>query len=88
MFGRLLGILPRDGKNITFGELGARIRTTYNFAPSFCYFVPSYAANMLGKDYAKDTFDLKELDLHNGIEHDASLTRTFGTAQAPLEHFI
>ncbi|TEB32740.1 Cloroperoxidase [Coprinellus micaceus] len=69
------GILPRDGKNITFGELGARIRTTYNFAPSFCYFVPSYAANMLGKDYAKDTFDLKELDLHNGIEHDASLTR-------------
>jgi len=25
--------------------------------------------------YATDTFDLKDLDLHNGIEHDASLTR-------------
>lgn len=40
---------------------------------------------MLGKDYAKDTFDLKELDLHNGIEHDASLTRTFGPAITPLD---
>ena len=31
---------------------------------------------MLNKSYSKDTFDLKELDLHseNGIEHDASLT--------------
>ncbi|KAJ3548152.1 heme-thiolate peroxidase [Coprinellus aureogranulatus] len=69
------GILSHDGKNISFVQLGARIRTTYNFSSSFCYFVPAYAANMLGKDHAKDTFDLKELDLHNGIEHDASLTR-------------
>ena len=30
---------------------------------------------MLKKDYSKDTFDLEELDLHNGIEHDASLVR-------------
>lgn len=29
---------------------------------------------MLKKNYSKDTFDLAELDLHNGIEHDASLT--------------
>ena len=29
---------------------------------------------MLKKSYSKDTFDLAELDLHNGIEHDASLT--------------
>ncbi|KAI6096027.1 hypothetical protein EDD16DRAFT_1675380 [Pisolithus croceorrhizus] len=30
---------------------------------------------MLNKDYNKDTFDLEELNLHNGIEHDGSLTR-------------
>lgn len=30
---------------------------------------------MLNKDYSKDTFDLEEINLHNGIEHDASLTR-------------
>jgi hypothetical protein len=70
-----LGILPRDGKNIQFKELGRVIRTTYNFSPSFCYFVPNFSAQMLKKDYTKDTFDLVELDLHNGIEHDASLCR-------------
>jgi len=69
------GILPRDGRNISFKELNQAVRTTYNFAPSFCYFVPKYAANMLDKDYNKDRFDLEELNLHNGIEHDASLTR-------------
>ena len=30
---------------------------------------------MLNKSYGKDTFDLHEIDLHNGIEHDASLFR-------------
>jgi len=69
------GILPRDGKNIQFKEMGRLIRATYNFSPSFCYFVPNYAAKMLGKDYSKDTIDLSDLDLHNGIEHDASLCR-------------
>lgn len=69
------GILPHDGKNITFKELETKVRETYNFSPSFCFFVPNYAANMLGKSYKTDSFDLKELDLHNGIEHDASLTR-------------
>jgi len=69
------GILPHDGKNIKFTEMNQKIRETYNFSPSFCLFVPNYAANMLNKSYSKDTFDLVELDLHNGIEHDASLCR-------------
>ena len=71
------GILPHDGKNIKFTELTEKIRATYNFAPSFCFFVPNFAANMLKRNYRKDTFDLADLDLHNGIEHDASLTRTY-----------
>ncbi|KAH7883017.1 Chloroperoxidase [Phlebopus sp. FC_14] len=69
------GILPRNGRAIKFTDLTARIRATYNFGPSFCSFVPHYAARMLNKSYNKDIFDLEELDLHNGIEHDASLTR-------------
>jgi len=69
------GILPHDGRNISFKELNRVIRATCNFAPTFCFFVPNFAANMLKKKYSKDTFDLAELDLHNGIEHDASLTR-------------
>lgn len=69
------GILPRNGRGISFRELNQAVRATFNFAPSFCYFVPNYAAQMLKRRYATDTFDLKDLDLHNGIEHDASLTR-------------
>jgi len=71
------GILPHDGRNISFKELNKSIRATCNFAPTFCFFVPNFAANMLNKSYSKDTFDLAELDLHSesGIEHDASLTR-------------
>ena len=76
LFTLYLGILPRDGRNISFKELNKTIRATTNFSPTFCFFVPNFAANMLNKSYSKDTFDLAELDLHseNGIEHDASLT--------------
>ncbi|KAL4061672.1 Chloroperoxidase [Scleroderma citrinum] len=69
------GIISRSGRGIKFTDLSEQVRTTYNFSPSFCSFVPHYAAFMLNKSYYKDTFDLEELDLHNGIEHDASLTR-------------
>jgi hypothetical protein len=69
------GIIPRDGKNISFKEMSAKLCMTYNCAPSFCFFVPNYAARMLNKNYETDSIDLADLDLHNGIEHDASLTR-------------
>ncbi|KAG2144106.1 Chloroperoxidase [Suillus bovinus] len=69
------GIIPRNGRNISFVDVGHHIQTTYNFSPTFCSFVPHFAARMLKKSYGKDLFDLEELDLHNGIEHDASLVR-------------
>jgi hypothetical protein len=71
------GILPHDGKNISFRELKIKIHETFNFAPSFCFFVPKFAADFMEKSYFKDTFDLAELNMHapNAIEHDASLTR-------------
>ncbi|KAG6843549.1 hypothetical protein H0H87_003322 [Tephrocybe sp. NHM501043] len=69
------GILPRDGKNISFKEMSRALNATYNYSSTFCRFVPTYAANMLKKKYDTDTVDLADLDLHNGIEHDASLFR-------------
>lgn len=76
----LLGILPRDGKNILFKDMAAKMHTTFNFAPSYCYFVTNAAAQMLKRNYGKDTFDLADLNLHSdqgGIEYDASVTRKF-----------
>ncbi|OSC99749.1 Cloroperoxidase [Trametes coccinea BRFM310] len=69
------GLLPRDGKNIKFTELNAAIRRVYNFSPTFCFFVPNYIANALVRSYRTDRFDLSDIDAHNCIEHDASLTR-------------
>ncbi|CAL1710015.1 unnamed protein product [Somion occarium] len=69
------GILPHSGRAIKFKDLSTAIRTTYNFAPTFCYFVPNYIAGVLDRDYLTDSFDLSDIDVHNGIEHDASLTR-------------
>ena len=69
------GILPHDGKNISFKELNTKVRQTFNFAPTFCFFVPKFAADFLNRSYWSGRFDLAELDLHNAIEHDASLTR-------------
>lgn len=70
-------VVNTQGKNITFKELNKTVRQTFNFADSFCFFVPKFAADFLNKSYSKDTFDLAELSLHapNAIEHDASLTR-------------
>ena len=71
------GIIPHDGKNISFRELKVKIQQTFNFAPSFCFYVPKFAADFMGKSYFNDTFDLAELNKHapDAIEHDASLTR-------------
>ncbi|KAN0092225.1 Cloroperoxidase [Hyaloscypha variabilis] len=69
------GILPHDGRNITFKELNTKVRQTFNFAPSFCFFVPKFSADFLNRSYWTGRFDLEELSLHNAIEHDASLTR-------------
>jgi hypothetical protein len=69
------GILPRDGRNITFKQLNQIVRENYNFAPTFCWYVPNVIAGILGRDYETGVFDLSDIDVHNGIEHDASFTR-------------
>ncbi|KAL5401363.1 hypothetical protein PMIN06_011849 [Paraphaeosphaeria minitans] len=68
-------ILPHSGRDISFRTLNTAIRECFNFAPSFCFFVPHFAADFLDRSYWSDTLDLEELSKHNAIEHDASLTR-------------
>jgi hypothetical protein len=53
------------------------VDAAFNIAPTVSFFVTNLAVRMLKRDYERDTFDLADLDLHNGIEHDASLTRTY-----------
>ncbi|KAJ7291804.1 Chloroperoxidase [Mycena rebaudengoi] len=69
------GILPHDGRNIKFAEMSKAVHATFNFSPSFSFFVPNYAAQALKKNYKNDTCDLADLNLHNAIEQNASLTR-------------
>ncbi|KAJ7077234.1 Chloroperoxidase [Mycena epipterygia] len=69
------GILPHDGRNIKFTDMAQAVQMAYNFSPTFSRFVPSFSAGILHRKYQTDMCDLAELNLHNGIEHDASLTR-------------
>jgi Peroxidase, family 2 len=80
---RNLGLIPRDGRNITFRELSTSIRSTYNFAPSFCLYVPRYIARILNRSYNTGHFNLSDIDVHNGIEHDASLVRKYQNKNIP-----
>jgi len=69
------GIIPRDGRDISFRDLSAHVRSTYNFSPTFSLYVPRYIAKILGRSYRNGRFNLSDIDVHNGIEHDASLVR-------------
>ncbi len=69
------GLIPRDGRNITFRELSAQIRSTYNVSPSFSVYIPRYIAKVLNRSYNTGRVDLCDIDVHNGIEHDGSLVR-------------
>ncbi|KAJ7031449.1 Chloroperoxidase [Mycena alexandri] len=85
------GILPHDGRNIKFTEMTHAVQTSFNLSSTFSIFVPTFAANMLHRNYktvrqiasnilidihsSQDKFDLADLNIHNGIEHDGSLLR-------------
>jgi Peroxidase, family 2 len=70
------GIIPHNGRNISFVDLAHHVRATYNVSPTFCILILKFVARYTKKDYYNDTFELRELDAHNEIEHDGSLVRT------------
>ena len=55
----------------------AACSSVFNFAPSFAYFTTNVIGNLLTRDYYKDTINLSDVSVHNGIEHDASLTHSY-----------
>lgn len=71
------------------------VQTSFNLSSTFSIFVPTFAANMLHRNYktvrqiasnilidihsSQDKFDLADLNIHNGIEHDGSLLRKYNT---------
>lgn len=69
------GIISRTGRSISFVDLDRHVAGTYNISSTLSSFVAHYAARMLKRSFRNDTLDLGELDVHNGIEHDASLLR-------------
>jgi len=69
------GLISRDGRDISFREVSAKINSTFNFSPSFCLYCSRYIARVLDRSYTTGRFDLADIDVHNGIEHDASLVR-------------
>jgi len=70
---QLTGVLPHDGRNFTFKEMGDAVHKYYNCSPSFSYFICKYIAGVLKRKYS-DKLDLGDLCVHNGI---VSLTAVF-----------
>ncbi|KAG8743487.1 hypothetical protein FRC10_011960 [Ceratobasidium sp. 414] len=70
------GILPRNGRGLTWKELGQAVQHTYNLSPTLCIQVPWLTAKFLfnGRSW-NDQMTLDDLNAHGGIEHDASYTR-------------
>ncbi|CAG8455541.1 11102_t:CDS:2 [Scutellospora calospora] len=68
------GYLPRDGENITAQQLIKAVQDAYNVSAAVSTALTYNALVSCGLLFKK-TFDLKEISKHNGVEHDASLTR-------------
>ncbi|OLN96433.1 putative sterigmatocystin biosynthesis peroxidase stcC 1 [Colletotrichum chlorophyti] len=68
------GYLPRDGKNISMTQFTTAFATALNFDENFVFGVaePAFATSTTGNP---KTVNLKDLEKHGVIEHDASLSR-------------
>ena len=79
-----VGIIPRDGKDLTFEQMTDVIRTTYNFSMSFCLFTHNAFGVIFKRDYKTGKFQLSDVDVHNAVEHDASFSRESATCRIRL----
>lgn len=57
----------------------------YNISPSFSYIIPKLMADILNRDYCIGKLDPSDVNVHNGIEHDASLARTL--VSSPIDSY-
>ncbi|CAG8628827.1 7012_t:CDS:2, partial [Dentiscutata heterogama] len=68
------GYLPRSGENITKSQLIKALKEGLNASTAVAYYLVYSGLHGIGKPCAK-TFNLDDLNQHNKLEHDASLTR-------------
>ncbi|CAE6456574.1 unnamed protein product [Rhizoctonia solani] len=70
------GVIPRNGRGMTWKELGEASRAAYNLSPTLSKQVPWLTAKLIyaGRDW-NETMTLDDLNAHGAIEHDASYTR-------------
>ncbi|KAL4777970.1 Cloroperoxidase [Aspergillus varians] len=66
------GILPRNGRHLTYRQMAHAIQHAYNLAPTFAERLTSAAKQI---DQGRGWIDLHDLNALNVIQHDASFTR-------------
>lgn len=64
---------PRNGRNISGGDLVRAMSATYNVSTPLGYIVAYGTLFLIGKLFHR--VSLNDLAYHHGVEHDASLTR-------------
>ncbi|KAH7127112.1 Chloroperoxidase [Dendryphion nanum] len=67
------GFIPRDGKNLTVPLLVQAMREVVNMSPEIATAFAGAGLRLAGP--GATSFNMDHLYLHNGIEHDASLSR-------------
>ena len=68
------GMLPRDGKNLSAAVIADALKTHLNLQWDFWWVVAQTSIDTVVSSGAA-TMDLSDLKMHNGIQHDAALTR-------------
>ncbi|GAA89064.1 hypothetical protein AKAW_07178 [Aspergillus luchuensis IFO 4308] len=66
------GILPNNGKRITYAQLSHAIQHAYNLAPTLASQLTSAAKQL---DQGRGWINLHDLNVLNVVQHDASFTR-------------
>ncbi|KAL3417102.1 deoxyribonuclease -related protein [Phlyctema vagabunda] len=66
------GILPRDGRHITYAQISNAIQHAYNLSPTLA---EQLTASAFLVDQGRGWIDLYDLNALNVVQHDASFTR-------------
>lgn len=76
-------IIPHDGRNLTVPMLVKAFGESMNISEDFITFVGNGALKLAPDKGASGSFNLQDISIHGGMEHDASLSRKdFATGDA------
>jgi hypothetical protein len=83
------GMLPRDGKNITADMFADVLKKHLNLERSFWWIVANTTIEVVKP--LQTAIDLEDIKMHNGIQHDAALTRNdmgYGEYYTQVNHTL